>query len=547
MKKNDILTLNVESVTNLGAGVARHEGLVVFVVGAVGGDTVRAKIIKVNSGYAVARLEALIKESPDREPTELCRAPSSCGGCAYRALKYEAELKIKRQNVASEFAKNGLGDVSVLPVLSVKDKNGEYVTSGYRNKAQYRFVKTKTGIRAGFYAQGTHRVVSYEECPLHPERFAAVANAVCKLADELGYSVYDEESGQGLLRHLYIREGKESGELGLCMVINGEELLRAERFCSRIREEFPEIVSITVNINRKNTNVILGDRYKTVYGKPDIEDIFCGKRLKISPAAFYQVNHDAAELLCEEGRRRLELSGGEYLLDLYCGIGTIGLSMSDACRRLVGVEIVPEAVACAGENARASGVENAEFFCADSADGGVKLLQSGGETPDAVVLDPPRKGCDAALLLALAEVGIEKVLYISCNPATLARDVAIMRKLGYGITEVQPVDLFPRTGHVETVVCLSREKVDDYIKISVNTADLKKNVAGYATYPEIKAWVLDNYGFKVHSKYIAQIKDKCGIKERENYYIGEGKSRDMICPPDKEKAIIEAFKHFGMI
>lgn len=457
MLKNDIVELEIGAVSNLGYGVARvpagkpDAGMVVFVPGAVTGDRVRAKIIKVTKSYCVSRLEEVLVPSAERETEPFCTAPASCGGCAYRFLKYESELELKRASVEAEFRKAGLDSVNVLPVLYVRDPDGTPKTRGCRNKAQYRFVMTKNGVRAGFYASGTHRVAGYEDCSLHPEIFRDIALWVCRRADRDVLTVYDEESGRGLLRHLYLRRGEGSGEVQVTVVINGTELPGSEKIAADLCEEFPSIGGVLVNINRGNTNVITGSEYRTVSGKPTLTDVFCGMEMEISPAAFYQVNHDAAELLCRTAAGLLE-GGDVRLLDLYCGIGTIGLSMSRHCDEICGVEIVPEAVECARRNAARNGIGNARFICADSAAGADELLFSGGFHPDVVVLDPPRKGCGTELLASLDRAGIKRIIYISCNPATLARDAAELTRLGYTVGDAHPVDLFPRTGHVECIV-----------------------------------------------------------------------------------------------
>ncbi len=453
-------------MSNLGYGVGRiadgaeKDGMVVFVLGAVTGDRVRAKIIKVTKSYCVARLEEVKVPSVQREDVPFCSAPASCGGCAYRFLKYKSELELKREAVKAEFCKAGLDGVRVAPVLYAADEKGEPKTRGCRNKAQYRFVQTKAGVRAGFYASGTHRVAGYEDCSLHPAVFRDIVLWFCRRADRDGLSVYDEKTGRGLLRHLYLRRGEGSGELEVTVIINGDMLPDGGNIARELCADFPSVGGVLLNINRGSTNVITGREYRLLYGKPYLTDIFCGKELEISPAAFYQVNHDAAELLCRTAAGLLGEGAKELrLLDLYCGIGTIGLSMSGRCRELCGVEIVPEAVECARRNAARNGIKNARFVCADSAAGAEELLFAAGFTPDVVVLDPPRKGCSPELLDALSRAEIGKIIYISCNPATLARDVARLSRLGYTPGSVTPVDMFPRTGHVETIVFLQRENL----------------------------------------------------------------------------------------
>lgn len=458
IRKNDIIELDITAVSNLGYGVGRtDDGKVVFTPGTVTGERAAVKIIKITKGYLIGKLMNIVKTSDLREKCDKCTAPATCGGCSYRFINYEHELELKKQNIKSEFDKVGLSAVKVLDTAYVTDELKNAVVWHYRNKAQYRFAKTQNGITAGFYASGTHRVIGNESCPLQPEIFGEIAKAVCDFAEKYNISVYDEVSGNGLLRHLYIRSGAgENGEICVCLVINGNEFPNAESLVDLLTYKFPRIVGIVSNVNRMNSNLILGREYKTLWGKCGISDVFCGVELDVSPAAFYQVNHDAAELLCRKAADLAALKGDEHLLDLYCGIGSVGLSMAHKVRKLTGVEIVPEAVECAVKNASRAGIENARFICADSADGAADILAKADELPDVVVLDPPRKGCALELLDSLTNAGITTIVYISCNPSTLARDCAHLSKLGWNVGEVQPVDLFPRTGHVESVVCLKR-------------------------------------------------------------------------------------------
>lgn len=450
MTKDQIIELDITDLNNLGNGVGRCDGQVVFVRGAVSGDRVRAKVIKVNKSFAVARLEEIITPSPDRIDG-FCAAPLSCGGCVYRHISYERELELKRGYVRAEFAKAGLPEVNILPVLSTGKLRG------YRNKAQYPIAKGKDGVYAGFYASKTHKVIPAEECAIQHPEFAPILRFVCELADRYGWSVYDEESGRGSLRHVYLRIGERSGEIMLCLVINGESLPSERALIDGVRKKFPNIVSLMINENSENTNVVLGKRYRTLFGKGGIEDELCGLKFFISPDSFYQVNRDGAELLYSKARELADLRGGEILMDLYCGTGTIGLSMAKDAKRLVGIEIVRSAVECARENAERNGIDNASFVCADAGDKEVILEAAGGTRPDVVIIDPPRKGSTRELVDCLADLGVPKVIYISCNPDTLARDCTYFKDKNYVMGDVYPFDLFPRTGHVESVVCLTRK------------------------------------------------------------------------------------------
>ena len=460
MRKNDVVTLEIEEINNLGCGVGHlavpdgSRGLVVFVQGAVTGDTVEARIIKVNKSYLVGRIERILKPSPYRYNGEDCGA-RGCGGCIYRHVQYEHELEIKREYVRSAFRKAGLADVEIEAVRTTN------ALTAYRNKAQYPVQNGKNGMEYGFFAGSTHRIVPVSKCLLQPAIFTEIADFVCRFCDENGITAYNEETGSGFLRHIYLRQGQATGEIMLCLVANGKSFSAEEAFASSVIARFPEIKSIYLNTNTKSTNVVLGDQYRRLAGKSEIEDVLCGLRFAIAPAAFYQVNHDACELLYGIAKEKAGLTGGEILLDLYCGIGTIGLSMADRAGEIVGIEIVEAAVKCARENAARNGVENAYFYCGDASDAKGLLANAerlhGSVEGATVIMDPPRKGSTPELIEYLAARNFQKIVYVSCNPDTLARDCVLFRHLGYEIGAVTPVDMFPRTGHVESVVCLKRQ------------------------------------------------------------------------------------------
>lgn len=460
IRKNDVIRLSVTDLNNLGCGVGHltgageADGIAVFVQGAVTGDEIEARVIKVARGYLVARLERVLVPSPYRIEGD-CAAARGCGGCVYRHVTYAHELDRKRCYVETAFRKAGLDDIRVEPVRST----GQVV--GYRNKAQYPVAANREGkMVAGFYAAATHRVIPAENCALQPPVFGEILRYVCDFCDENGIKPYEETAGSGLLRHIYLRMGAATGEIMVCLVVNGKRLPKENELAKGLCEKFPAVVSVWLNENREATNVVLGSGYRLLAGKPDLEDELCGLRFRISPQAFYQVNHNACELLYGIAKERAGLSGGELLLDLYCGIGTIGLSMADRAGEVMGMEIVPEAVECARANAARNGISNATFACGDASDPkGLlkKAAEAKGDLSGAVViLDPPRKGTTKELIEGIAEAGVGRVVYISCNPDTLARDCAVFRENGYEIGTVTPVDLFPRTGHVETVVRLSR-------------------------------------------------------------------------------------------
>ncbi len=472
MQKNDILTsCLIEEINNLGYGVTHTpEGQVVFVSGAVTGDLIDARIIKVTRGYLVARVEKTHVASKWRHP-DPCAA-RGCGGCVYQSIQYEHEKQLKKTYVEHAFYKAGLSDVRVGDVLSTEQ------LTGYRNKAQYPVANGRDGMQAGFYAEGTHRLIPAFDCRLQPPIFGEILRHVCAFCDQYGIRAYEEESGKGLLRHIYLRHGAATGEIMVCLVINGTSIPHEEELARTLCERFATVKSVLINVNRQNTNVVLGKDYRLLAGREQIEDVLCGLRFRISAGAFYQVNHDACELLYATARKKAELTGNETLLDLYCGIGTIGLSMAKDAEKVIGIEIVEEAVARGTENARENGIENAYFYCGDASDA-ARLLERaeaahGDVSGATVILDPPRKGSTPQLIDYLAARNFSRIVYVSCNPDTLARDCVRFREHGYQIGEVTPVDLFPRTGHVESVVLLSREKVDEYVHIAVHAKDLKR-------------------------------------------------------------------------
>ncbi len=459
MRKNDIVTLQIEEINNLGCGVGHLQmpdgsrGLVVFVQGAVTGDEVEVRIIKVNKSYLVGRVERILKPSSYRCDGEDCGA-RGCGGCVYRHVKYTHESEIKRDYVKTAFRKAGLADVEIEPVRTTG------ILTSYRNKAQYPVQNGKNGMEYGFYAGSTHRIVPVSKCLLQPPVFAEIADFVCRFCDENGVIAYDEKTGKGFLRHIYLRYGQATGEIMLCLVANGKAMPQENAFVAELLERFPQVASVYLNTNTQNTNVVLGNQYRRLAGKAEITDVLCGVRFRIAPAAFYQVNHDACELLYGIAKEKAALTGNEILLDLYCGIGTIGLSMADCAKEIVGIEIVEAAVKCARENAARNGVKNAYFYCGDASDAEGLLAnaerQHGSVDGATVIMDPPRKGSTPELIEYLAARDFRRIVYVSCNPDTLARDCVLFRKLGYKIGAVTPVDMFPRTGHVESVVCLTR-------------------------------------------------------------------------------------------
>ena len=546
LQKNQILTLRIERLSSDGSGVAHSaDGEAVFVPGTAPGDEARVRIVKDCGRYAFGILDELLTPSPDRIPVD-CPVAGPCGGCSLRHLDYAAELRAKQESVLDAFRRIGGLEVPVLDILPSPE------VDRYRNKVQFPVGVDKNGAPCiGFYAGRTHRIVPCQDCKLQPGVLNEIGNALCAFFAQQGIRPYDEQSGKGLVRHIFLRRGAHSGQIMVCLVCTRAKLPHAEQLCTALREQFPAISTILLNVNAKNTNVILGGENHILYGPGYIEDTLCGVPVRLGPLSFYQVNTLAAERLYGVAAQYAQLTPDDTLLDLYCGMGTIGLSMADQCRELIGVEIVPEAIESAKANAARMGetvAAKSRFFCADAGQAATQLAAEGLH-PDIVMLDPPRKGCDEATLSAVVRMAPRRVVYVSCNPATAARDAAWLEKNGYHAEKVQPVDLFPRTKHCEAVLLLTKLNVERHIKVDVSMDELDVTAAeSKATYNEIREHVLEHHQLKVSNLYIAQVKQKYGIIERENYHKAKNENaKQLKCPKEKEDAIVEALRHFQMI
>ena len=547
LQKNQLLTLRIERLSSDGSGVAHSaDGEAVFVPNTAPGDEARVKIVKDCGRYAFGILDQLLTPSPDRVEVD-CPAAGPCGGCSLRHLSYKAELQAKHENVTDAFRRIGGLDVPVLPTVPSPE------VDRYRNKVQFPVGRDKNGQPCiGFYAGRTHRIVPCPDCKLQPGVLNEIGNALCAFFAAHGIQPYDEESGKGLVRHIFLRRGAHSGQIMVCLVCTRAKLPHSEELVAQLREQFPAIATILLNVNARNTNVILGSETHPLYGPGYLKDTLCGVPVQLGPLSFYQVNTLAAEQLYGIAAQYAQLTPDDLLLDLYCGMGTIGLSMVDHCRELVGVEIVPEAIESAKANAARMGdaiATKSRFFCADAGAAATRLAAE-GLRPDVIVLDPPRKGCDEATLSAVIKMNPQRVVYVSCNPATAARDAKWLEAQGYRTEKVQPVDLFPRTRHVECVIALSKGEIDskkvrvEFSLEGMDTPGLQKG----ATYPEIKARVLEQTGLKVSSLYISQVKQKFGLEVRENHHKAKSENtKQPQCPKEKEDAIVEALRHFQMI
>ena len=547
LQKNQLLTLRIERLSNDGSGVAHSsEGEAVFVPGTAPGDEAQVRIVKDYGRYAFGILDKLLTPSPDRIPVD-CAVAGPCGGCSLRHLDYAAELRAKQESVADAFRRIGGLDVPVLDALPSPE------VDRYRNKVQFPVGRDKDGAPCiGFYAGRTHRIVPCPDCKLQPGVLNDIGNTLCAFFAAHGIQPYDEERGKGLVRHIFLRRGAHSGQIMVCLVCTRPKLPHSDELVALLREKFRDIATILINVNAKKTNVILGEESVTLYGPGFIEDTLCGVPVRLGPLSFYQVNTLAAERLYGVAAEYAQLEPDDVLLDLYCGMGTIGLSMAGHCRELIGVEIIPEAIDSAKANAARMGdavAAKSRFFCADAGEAAARLAAE-GLRPDVIMLDPPRKGCDETTLSAVAQMSPRRVVYVSCNPSTAARDAAWLGQHGYRAEKVQPVDLFPRTKHVECVIALSKGEIDskkvrvEFSLEGMDTSGLQKG----ATYPEIKARVLEQTGLKVSSLYISQVKQKCGLEVRENHHKAKSENtKQPQCPKEKEDAIVEALKHFQMI
>ena len=546
LQKNQILTLRIERLSSDGSGVAHSaDGEAVFVPGTAPGDEARVRIVKDCGRYAFGILDELLTPSPDRIPVD-CPVAGPCGGCSLRHLDYAAELRAKQESVLDAFRRIGGLEVPVLDILPSPD------VDRYRNKVQFPVGIDKNGVPCiGFYAGRTHRIVPCPDCKLQPSVLNEIGNALCAFFAQQVIRPYDEQSGKGLVRHIFLRRGAHSGQIMVCLVCTRAKLPHAEQLCTALRGQFPAISTILLNVNAKNTNVILGSENHILYGPGYIEDTLCGVPVRLGPLSFYQVNTLAAERLYGVAAQYAQLTPDDTLLDLYCGMGTIGLSMADHCRELIGVEIVPEAIESAKANAARMGdaiAAKSRFFCADAGKAASQLAAEGLH-PDVVMLDPPRKGCDEATLSAVVAMSPRRVVYVSCNPSTAARDAKWLEEHGYRAEKVQPVDLFPRTRHVEAVLLLTKLNVERHIEVDVSMDELDVTAAeSKATYNEIREHVWEHHQLRVSNLYIAQVKQKYGIIERENYHKAKNENaKQPQCPKEKEYAIVEALKHFKMI
>ena len=537
LEKNRIYRAHIDGYSSEGLGIARIDGQVVFVHGAVRGETCDVLVMKVLKNAAFGKIAALAEPSPARRQPD-CPYYGRCGGCDFRHMSYEEELWAKRARVQDALTRIGGAEVTVEEILGAEQP------LHYRNKSIYPI---SPAGEVGFYRARSHQVVHVEHCLIQKPEADALAQAVRDYIARFQVEPYNEATGRGLLRHLYVRTSCR-GESLACLLVNGSRLPHEQELVDMLRAAAPGVCGVVLGENTRRGNAILGDRYRTLWGRDYLTDTLCGLELRLSVPSFYQVNHDQAQRLYEKALEYAGLTGRELAVDLYCGAGTITQVLARRARHVIGGEIVPEAIRDAEESARRNGVENVEFLCGDASRLAAELRQR-GLRPDVICVDPPRKGLAPDVVEAAASMTPGRIVYVSCDPATLARDVARFAPLGYCPVRACAVDLFPGTAHVETVCLLSKLQSKEHIEIEVKMDEMDLTSAeSKATYEEIKAYVLEHTGLKVSHPYIAQVKQKYGIIERENYNKPKSENtKQPQCPPEKEKAITEALRHFGMI
>ena len=574
-KKDDCVTLHIEDIGTGGEGIGKADGFTFFVKDAIVGDVIEAKIMKLKKNYGYARLMKVLTPSKDRvEPK--CPVARQCGGCQIQEMRYEAQLAFKQKMVQNNLERiGGLSDFEMYPVIGME------TPYAYRNKAQFPVGEDKDGnIVIGFYAGRTHHIVEQTDCCIGAPENGEVLRKVKAYMQKNQIRPYNEEHHSGIVRHILIRTGYHTKEIMVCLIVNVAKascLKNAEQLTESLRE-MDGMTSVMVNFNTEKTNVILGKKSEVLWGQPYIEDFIGDVKYQISPQSFFQVNPMQTEKLYAKALEYAGLTGNETVWDLYCGIGTISLFLAKNARKVYGVEIVPQAIEDARNNAKRNGIDNAEFFVGKAEEvvpafyeKALKQVQDSeaGKSihPDVVVVDPPRKGCEEILLETIVKMQPQRIVYVSCDSATLARDLKFLSANGYAVKKVQPVDQFGHSVHVETVVLLSkgakgpvdlcsarteveRRMVDSRkvkVDFSLEDMDLSK-FKGKATYEQIKAYVLEKTGLKVSSLYIAQIKKKCGLDVGENFNPAKSENaRQPQCTPEKEDAIMQAFRHFGII
>ena len=448
LEKNVVYEAVITDYTAEGQGIAHIEGITVFIPNAIAGERVLVRIETVRKTWAAGKITELLEKSPHRVNRQ-CPVAKLCGGCDFWHMDYEEETRLKADRVKTCLNRLAGEHFEEIPILAAP------ALCGYRNKAQYPVASKKGRVYAGFFRAGTHEVVENSRCLILPEETDRVKDAVIDYANQYRVSAYDEAAHTGLLRHIYVRRGAVSGQILVCLVVNGDGLPKLPALIEALKA-VPGFTTLVLSVNTKKGNAVLGDKFVTLYGPGYIEDTLCGLNFRLSARSFYQVNHAQAQRLYETAIAMAGITKKDLVLDLYCGVGTITLAMASAAGRVIGVEVVPQAIEDAKDNARRNGIENAEFFCADAGAAALELEQK-GIRPDIITVDPPRKGLNGDAIEAIARMSPKRLVYVSCDPATLARDVALLKERGFRVEKVTAADLFPRCSHIETIVLMSRK------------------------------------------------------------------------------------------
>ena len=542
LNKNDIVEVEIVDLTHEGAGVAKVDGFVFFVDNALPGEVIKMRVLKLKKNIGFGKVEEYVTLSPNRNQ-DIDATYLRSGIADFGHMTYEEQLKFKRKQVVDNLYKTaGISDVEVAETLGME------TPYAYRNKAQVPVRRVKGQLETGFYRKNSHDLIPIEDFLIQDKEIDKLIVIVRDLLRRYDLKPYDEKEQTGLIRHLVVRRGHYSGQMMLVFVTTRPKIFRIDQVIAKITAAFPNVVSIIQNINDKNTNAIFGKEFRTLYGQDTITDSMLGNDYEISAQSFYQVNTEMAEKLYQTAIDFSDLNSDSIVIDAYSGIGTIGLSFAKEVKEVYGVEVIETAVEDAKKNAERNGITNAHYV-ADSAENAMAKWSKDGIKPDVIIVNPPRKGLTESFIKASVAMQPEKVTYVSCNPATMARDIKLYQELGYELKKVQPVDLFPQTHHVETVALLSKLDVDKHIDVEIELDELDLTSAeSKATYAQIKEYVWNKFELKVPTLYIAQIKRKCGIELREHYSKSK-KEKQIIpqCTPEKEEAIMDALRHFKMI
>lgn len=542
LKKNDIVEVEIVDLTHEGAGVAKVDGLVFFVENALPSEKIFMRVLKVNKKIGFGKVEKYLVQSPHRnQDLDLPYLRSGIADLGH--LSYPEQLKFKTKQVKDSLYKiAGIADVEVAETLGMEHP------VKYRNKAQVPVRRVNGVLETGFFRKNSHNLMPLEDFFIQDPVIDQVVVALRDLLRRFDLKPYDEKEQSGLIRNLVVRRGHYSGQIMVVLVTTRPKVFRVDQLIEQVIKQFPEIVSVMQNINDQNTNAIFGKEWRTLYGQDYITDQMLGNDFQIAGPAFYQVNTEMAEKLYQTAIDFAELKKDDVVIDAYSGIGTIGLSVAKHVKEVYGVELIPEAVENSKKNAQLNNISNAHYVC-DTAENAMKNWLKDGIQPTVILVDPPRKGLTESFIKASAQTGADRIAYISCNVATMARDIKLYQELGYELKKVQPVDLFPQTHHVETVALLSKLDVDKHISVEIELDEMDLTSAeSKATYAQIKEYVWNKFELKVSTLYIAQIKKKCGIELREHYNKSK-KDKQIIpqCTPEKEEAIMDALRHFKMI